>query len=58
MTTDLKNKVLSHMARLIDQRRVQLIASNIEDLAQADPADLAMYDRLKIDDKKVESMIR
>ena len=46
------------MARLIDQRRVQLIASNIEDLAQADPADLAMYDRLKIDDKKVESMIR
>lgn len=58
MKSELKNKVLEHMANLLEQNRLALKEVNKMDMLSADPADLAMYDRLKIDDQKIDSMIQ
>lgn len=58
MVTELKNKVLRSMADLTALFKSDLFQANAIDLSQADSTDLALYDRLKIDEKKVQGMIQ
>jgi len=57
LNTDVKNKVLQSMMQILDSKRNEIIAANQKDLDLFDKADRAMYDRLIVDDKKVDGMI-
>lgn len=52
-----RNAVLTTMAQLISMEKSALLAANKLDLDNYDGADLAMGDRLKVDDSKVAGMI-
>lgn len=58
MTTDIKNKVLKSMITILGKRRKEIIESNKKDLDAFNKEDRAMYDRLVVDDKKVDGMIQ
>lgn len=58
LNTDIKNKVLDKVIELLDERREQIIAANKRDLEAFNKEDRAMYDRLIVDDKKVDGMIQ
>ena len=45
------------MMQILDSKRNEIIAANQKDLDLFDKADRAMYDRLIVDDKKVDGMI-
>lgn len=51
------NKVLGSLARLIAENRQQIIEANQEDLKSCPQDDLVIYDRLKVDESKIEKMI-
>ncbi|WP_420400998.1 glutamate-5-semialdehyde dehydrogenase [Flagellimonas sp.] len=53
-----RNAVLQRMAILIKEQAVNLITANTEDLNAYDGGDLAMADRLKVDEAKVTGMIQ
>lgn len=57
LSTDTKNRVLASMARILRENKAQLIIENKKDLDAFDKDDQALYDRLVVDDKKVDSMI-
>jgi len=57
LNTDIKNKVLRSMMRILDSNRNRIIAANRKDLKLFEKGDRAMYDRLVVDDKKVDEMI-
>jgi len=57
LSIETRNAVLRTMAKLVEQERNQIILTNQEDLAVYDGSDLAMEERLKVDDKKVDEMI-
>ncbi|MHC0444915.1 glutamate-5-semialdehyde dehydrogenase [Flavobacterium sp. 3-218] len=57
LSIETRNAVLRTMAKLVEQERNQIILTNQEDLADYDGSDLAMEERLKVDDKKVDEMI-
>ncbi|WJS93051.1 glutamate-5-semialdehyde dehydrogenase [Flavobacterium johnsoniae] len=57
LSIEKRNLVLRTMAKLVEQDRNQIILTNQEDLADYDGSDLAMEERLKVDDKKVDEMI-
>ncbi|MEG3657565.1 glutamate-5-semialdehyde dehydrogenase [Arenibacter palladensis] len=57
LNTEIKNKVLRSMMRILDGKREEIIAANQKDLDLFDKTDRAMYDRLIVDDKKVDGMI-
>ncbi|MCC9020291.1 glutamate-5-semialdehyde dehydrogenase [Flavobacterium lipolyticum] len=57
LSIEKRNLVLRVMAQLVEQERNQIILTNQEDLADYDGSDLAMEERLKVDDKKVDEMI-
>lgn len=57
LSIEKRNAVLRTMAKLVEQERNQIILTNQEDLADYDGTDLAMEERLKVDDKKVDEMI-
>ena len=57
LTIDERNSVLSRMAVLVDKNRKQILEANQKDVTQYSGEDIAMYDRLKVDDKKIEGMI-
>ncbi|WP_026110053.1 glutamate-5-semialdehyde dehydrogenase [Flavobacterium sp. WG21] len=57
LSIEKRNLVLHAMAQLVEQERNQIILTNQEDLADYDGSDLAMEERLKVDDKKVDEMI-
>ncbi|WP_163401364.1 glutamate-5-semialdehyde dehydrogenase [Flavobacterium fluviatile] len=57
LSIEKRNAVLRTMAKLVEQERNQIILTNQEDLADYDGSDLAMEERLKVDDKKVDEMI-
>ncbi|WP_417941320.1 glutamate-5-semialdehyde dehydrogenase [Flavobacterium sp. RS13.1] len=57
LSIERRNAVLRTMAKLVEQERNQIILTNQEDLADYDGSDLAMEERLKVDDKKVDEMI-
>jgi glutamate-5-semialdehyde dehydrogenase len=53
-----KNSVLSALSQLIRQHRLEIIEANSNDIGAFPDMDDAMMDRLKVDDKKIEGMIR
>ena len=57
LNTGIKNKVLQSMMQILDSKRNEIIAANQKDLDLFDKEDRAMYDRLIVDDKKVDGMI-
>jgi len=46
------------MSLLLNDNRESLLHANRQDLKAADNSDLTIYDRLKIDDKKIDGMIQ
>ncbi|KQO22769.1 gamma-glutamyl phosphate reductase [Flavobacterium sp. Leaf82] len=57
LSIEKRNLVLRSMAKLVEQERSQIILTNQEDITDYDGSDLAMEERLKVDDKKVDEMI-
>ncbi|WP_406843222.1 glutamate-5-semialdehyde dehydrogenase [Flavobacterium soyae] len=57
LSIEKRNAVLRTMAKLVEQERNEIILTNQEDLSDYDGSDLAMEERLKVDDKKVDEMI-
>ncbi|MAU15085.1 MAG: glutamate-5-semialdehyde dehydrogenase [Muricauda sp.] len=58
LNTDLKNKVLKDMERILDENREELLQANKKDLDAFNRDDQALYDRLVVDQKKVDQMIQ
>lgn len=58
MDTQTKNDVLKTAAARIVAYRRDILAANHADVADCDPLDRALYDRLKVDEAKVDAMIR
>ena len=58
LKTDKKNKVLASFIKILNLNRGQIIAANKLDLDAFGKTDRAMYDRLVVDDKKVDSMVQ
>ena len=58
IATEIKNNVLKSMERILDEHRIQLLDANKKDLDAFNKDDQAMYDRLLINDKKIDGMIQ
>lgn len=58
MTTDSKNKVLISLSELIKTHQSDIISKNHIDLGSVDDKDISMKDRLKVDEMKIEGMIK
>ncbi|WP_019038436.1 glutamate-5-semialdehyde dehydrogenase [Psychroflexus tropicus] len=58
LNTDKKNNVLQSMMNIIDKRRNEIIEENKKDLESFNRNDQALYDRLVVDQKKVDGMIQ
>ena len=58
MNTVLKNAVLQTLAHLIDQNTTQLVQANTLDANAYQGDDQALYDRLLVNDKKIEGMVQ
>ena len=56
--TEKKNSVLKSMERILDKNRAQLLDANKKDLDAFIKDDQAMYDRLLMNDKKINGMIQ
>ncbi|MDH5380520.1 MAG: glutamate-5-semialdehyde dehydrogenase [Cyclobacteriaceae bacterium] len=54
----IKNKVLVDLAELIHSNKDEIIRRNLQDIENARNLDDTLLDRLKVDNKKVEGMIR
>tara|TARA_R110002020_G_scaffold113688_1_gene261572 strand:+ start:64810 stop:66006 length:1197 start_codon:yes stop_codon:yes gene_type:complete len=52
-----RNEVLRDMAGLLDKQRTQILRANQQDLEAYEGSDIAMKDRLKVDDEKISAMI-
>ena len=57
LSIETRNNVLLTMAALLEQNRVALININKKDLDAYKGTDISMFDRLKVDDAKVDEMI-
>ena len=57
LNTDIKNKVLQSMMTIIDKERNNILKANQKDLDAFDKTDQALYDRLVVDDSKIDGMI-
>jgi len=55
--TEIKNNVLNELASLVEENATEIMAANTLDLKAYSGEDESMYDRLKVDDKKVKAMI-
>ncbi|WP_282018281.1 glutamate-5-semialdehyde dehydrogenase [Salegentibacter mishustinae] len=53
-----KNNVLQSMINILDKRREEIVAANKKDLDAFGEGDQAMYDRLVVNNAKVDDMIR
>ena len=58
MTHNHKNKVLTSLAGLLKNRKEAIIEANRSDMQAFPDMDDSMRDRLKVDDQKIEAMIR
>jgi len=58
LNTDIKNKVLMDMEKILDKNREELLQANQKDLDAFDRDDQALYDRLVVDQKKIDQMIQ
>jgi glutamate-5-semialdehyde dehydrogenase len=56
--TETKNNVLRSMMQILDKKRVDIINANNKDLEAFGEKEGAMYDRLIVNDKKVDGMIQ
>ncbi len=56
--TNTKNNVLKSMIRILDERREEIIKANKDDLATFGETAGAMYDRLIVNNEKVDGMIQ
>ena len=56
--TKIKNKVLDSMMKNIDQSRTAILEANKKDLEAFKKDDQALYDRLVLDDSKIDGMIK
>lgn len=52
-----RNNVLRSMADLVNKHRSSVLSANLKDVNSYKGADLAMFDRLKIDDSKIDGMV-
>ncbi|OGS69912.1 MAG: glutamate-5-semialdehyde dehydrogenase [Flavobacteria bacterium RIFCSPLOWO2_12_FULL_35_11] len=57
LTSQQKNAVLLSMSKLIAAEKSALLQANKTDVAQFQGADLAMQERLKVDEEKIKEMI-
>lgn len=57
LTNKQRNNVLNSMASLIAEERQHILAVNKTDVDNYKGVDIAMFDRLKVDDAKVDGMI-
>ncbi|CAN5491508.1 glutamate-5-semialdehyde dehydrogenase [soil metagenome] len=57
MNAKTRNDILESLARLLAENKAEIIAANLLDLDACPPDDPVILDRLKVDEKKVESMI-
>ena len=57
LSIETRNNVLLTMAELLDQEREAIISSNKKDLEAYKGEDISMFDRLKVNDFKVNEMI-
>ncbi|MBT6082156.1 MAG: glutamate-5-semialdehyde dehydrogenase [Polaribacter sp.] len=57
LSIETRNSVLLTMAELLDQEREAIISSNKKDLEAYKGEDISMFDRLKVNDFKVNEMI-
>ena len=55
--TDIKNNVLGCMIRILDENREEILEANKKDLELFKGEDQALYDRLVINDAKINGMI-
>lgn len=58
LTKEIKNKVLDSMINIIDNRKNEILDANRKDLDAFNRDDQALYDRLVVDDSKIEGMIQ
>jgi len=58
LSIEKRNAVLLKMAVLLEQERQSIIAINKTDLEAYNGDDISMFDRLKVDDSKVDEMIK
>ncbi|WP_044402464.1 glutamate-5-semialdehyde dehydrogenase [Lacinutrix sp. Hel_I_90] len=58
LSSDIKNKVLSTMMKILDRERDTIIKENQLDLKAFDKEDQALYDRLVVNEAKVNGMIQ
>ncbi len=56
--TKIKNNVLDSMMKNIDQNRTAILEANKKDLEAFKKDDQALYDRLVVDDSKIDGMIK
>ncbi|WP_036156698.1 glutamate-5-semialdehyde dehydrogenase [Maribacter forsetii] len=57
ISTEIKNKVLNSMMRLLDENRSSILDANKKDLDLFKKDDQAMYDRLIVTNSKIDGMI-
>ncbi|MDP2058196.1 MAG: glutamate-5-semialdehyde dehydrogenase [Flavobacteriaceae bacterium] len=58
LNTTKKNKVITSMMDILNKRRIEIIEANKSDLDEFNLKDRAMYDRLIVNDKKIDEMIQ
>ncbi|MFD2598997.1 glutamate-5-semialdehyde dehydrogenase [Sphingobacterium corticis] len=58
LDTDIKNKVLASMIEILNRDRQKILDVNAQDIANFQGQDQALYDRLLVNDKKIDEMIR
>ena len=58
LSSKIKNNVLASMIKIIDKKRKHILDANKKDLEAFTKDDQALYDRLVVDDAKVNSMIK
>ncbi len=58
LSSEIKNKVLVSMTKILDRERANIITENKKDLDAFNKEDQALYDRLVINDSKVSGMIQ
>lgn len=56
--TEIKQNVLQSMINIIDKNRAKILAANQQDLEAFNRDDRALYDRLVVDDAKIDGMIK
>src|SRR5690606_28542480 len=58
LNTSKKNGVLASMIQILDEERDAILAANRDDLDAFQQDDRALFDRLRIDNKKIDLMIK